>query len=66
MSQSQENFWADGRTDGRKEGQTDSILWDSSGQGYGFNNLSSASNWWEYIKSCFKENAKLFSKNSTT
>ena len=30
------------------------------------NNHSSASYWWEYTKSCFKENAKIFSKNSTT
>ena len=29
-------------------------------------NLSSASDLWEYTKSCFKENAKVFSKNSTT
>ena len=24
------------------------------------NNLSSASDWWKYNKSCFKENAKIF------
>ena len=30
------------------------------------NNLSSASDWSEYNKSCFKENATTFSKNSTT
>ena len=30
------------------------------------NNHSSANDWWEYTKSCFKENAKKFSKNSTT
>ena len=30
------------------------------------NNLSSASDWWEYAKSCFKESAKIFSKHSTT
>ena len=29
------------------------------------NNHSSASNWWKYTKSCFKDNAKIFSKNST-
>ena len=29
-------------------------------------NHSSASDWWEYTKSRFKENAKVFSKNSTT
>ena len=30
------------------------------------NNQSLASHWWEYTKSHFKENAKIFSKNSTT
>ena len=30
------------------------------------NNHSSASDWWEYTKSCFKENANTFSKNFTT
>ena len=30
------------------------------------NNHSSASDWWEYTKSSFTENAKIFSKNSTT
>ena len=30
------------------------------------NNHSSASDLWEYTKSCFKENAKVFSKSSTT
>ena len=29
------------------------------------NNHSSTSDWWEYTKYCFKENAKLLSKNST-
>ena len=29
-------------------------------------NQSSASDWREYNKYCFKENAKIFSKNSTT
>ena len=27
---------------------------------------SSASEWWEYTQPCFKENGKIFSKNSTT
>ena len=30
------------------------------------NKRSSASDWWEYTKSSFKENAKISSKNSTT
>ena len=50
----------------RKEGQTDPILQDSSSQGQGSTNLSSASDWWEYTKSFFKENAKIYSKNFTT
>ena len=29
------------------------------------NNHSSASDWWEYTKYCFKENPKILSKNST-
>ena len=29
------------------------------------NNHSSASDWWEYTKYCFRENAKILSKNST-
>ena len=29
-------------------------------------NQSLASDWWEYNKYCFKENAKIFSRNSTT
>ena len=29
-------------------------------------NHSPASDWWEYNKYCFKENAKILSKNSTT
>ena len=29
-------------------------------------NHSSASDWWEYTKYCFKENAKILSENSTT
>ena len=29
-------------------------------------NHSSASDWWKYTKSTFKENAKIFSKNSTS
>ena len=43
----------------RKKGQTDSILQDPSFRSQGSNNLSSASDWWEYTKSCFKENAKI-------
>ena len=30
------------------------------------NSHFSASNWWEYSKYCFKENAKILSENSTT
>ena len=30
------------------------------------NNESLASDWWEYNQYCFKENTKIFSKNSTT
>ena len=30
------------------------------------NNHSSASDWWEYTKSRFKENSKILSRNSTT
>ena len=30
----------------------------------GYNNLFSASDWWEYTKSFFKVNSKIFSKNS--
>ena len=30
------------------------------------NNHSSASDWWEYTKCCFKENAKVLSKDPTT
>ena len=30
------------------------------------NNHSLTSDWWEYKKYCFKENAKIFSRNSTT
>ena len=30
------------------------------------NNHSSLSDWWEYAKSCLNENARTFSKNSTT
>ena len=29
------------------------------------NNCSSTSEWWQYTKSCFEENARTFSKNST-
>ena len=52
--------------DRQKDGWTDPILEDPSGRGWESNNLSSASDWWEYTKSCFMENAKIFSKNSTT
>ena len=54
MSQSRENL----RTDRRMDGQTlfyRTLLAEVS-----------ASEWWEYTKSSFKENAKTFSKNSTT
>ena len=54
----------DRRKDGRKEGQTDPILYNPSCRGREFNNLSSVSDWWEYIKSYFKENAEIFSKTS--
>ena len=30
------------------------------------NKHSSASDWWEYTKSCFKENVNIFPRNSTT
>ena len=66
MNQSQENLRADWRMEGQKEGQTDPLLYDPIGWGQGSNNLSSASDWSEYTKSYFKENAKLFPKNSTT
>ena len=56
MIQSIENVQAD-----KRDGQTDPILQDSSGQV-----ISSASDWWEHAKSCFKENAEIFSKNPTT
>ena len=29
------------------------------------NNHSSVTDWWKYTKTCFKENSKIFSKNST-
>ena len=57
MSQSQENLWADGRRDYFK-----GPFWPRPG----IHNLSSASDWWEYTKSRFEENARIFSKNSTT
>ena len=50
------------RRKGGQEGQTDPILYYPSGQGRGSNSLSSASDWWEYTKSCLKENAGIFSK----
>ena len=43
------------RKGGQKEGQTDPILQDPSGRGWG-----------EYTKSCFKKNSERFSTNSTT
>ena len=33
---------------------------------YVYNSLSSGSDCWKYTKSCLKEHAKIFSKNSTT
>ena len=30
------------------------------------NNYFSENDWWEYTKSCFKDNGKIFSKNSST
>ena len=54
------------RKGGQKEELTDPILQDPSGQGRGCINLSSASDWWEYTKSCLKKNAERFSTNSTT
>ena len=48
-----------------KEGQTNHILYDPSRRDQGYNNLSSAIDCWEYTKSCFKDNAKIFSKNSS-
>ena len=56
----------DRRKSGQKEGRTDPVLKDPSCRGRASINLSSASNWWEYTKSCFKENSGIFSKNSTT
>ena len=49
-----------------KRGTDNRILQDPSRQDQGCNSLSSASDCWEYTKSWFKENAKIFSKNSTT
>ena len=49
-----------------KERQTNRILQDPSRQDQGYNNLSLASDCWEYTKSCFEENAKIFSKTSAT
>ena len=50
----------------RKDGRTDPILQDPSDRGRGSYILSTASDWWEYTKSCFNGNAKISSKNSTT
>ena len=49
-----------------KEGQTNHILYDPSHGEQGHNNFSLAIDFWEYTKSCFKDNDKIFSKNSTT
>ena len=49
-----------------KEGQANHISYDPSRQDQGYYNLSSAIDCWEYLKSCFKDNAKIFSKNATT
>ena len=65
MSQSQENLWTDGRADRRRDRQTLFYRTLPTKAG-GSNNLSSASDWWQYTKSCFKENAGISSKNSTT
>ena len=49
-----------------------SLLWKpeffSTTKNYFFikNNHSSVSDWWEYTKCCFEENARNFSKNSTS
>ena len=61
MSQSQENLQADGRRDSQ-------ILFYRTlpAEARDPNNLSSASDWWEYNQSFFKENAMISSKNSTT
>ena len=65
MSQSQENLWTDGRANRRRHRQTLFYRTLPTEAG-GSNNLSSASDWWQYTKSCFKENAGIFSKNFTT
>ena len=62
MSQSRENLRADGRMDGQ-------ILFYRTlpaEAGGPTTSLQKVTDWWEYNKSCFKENAKIFSKNSTT
>ena len=65
ISQSQENLWTDGRADRRRDRQTlfYRTLPTEAGES---KNLSSASDWGQYIKSFFKANAGIFSKNSTT
>ena len=65
MSQSQENLWTDGRADRRRDRQTlfYRTLPNEAGES---KNLSSASDWGQYIKSFFKANAGIFSKNFTT
>ena len=58
MSQSQENLWTGGRADRRRDRQTLFYrTFPAEVGGGGANNLSSASDWWQYTKSCFKENA---------
>ena len=49
------------------EGGTDKpyFVWPSHWD-QGYNNLSSAIDSWEYTNSCFKDNAKIFSKNPAT
>ena len=67
MSQSQENVHTDGRTDGRRDRQ---ILFyrtlpaETDGPTTSFQQVTWGNS--EYTLSCFKKNAKIFSKNSTT
>ena len=58
MIQSKKNLWADGRTDRQTEFHR-TLPAKTRGT-----TTSSPSDCWEYIKSCFKENAKIFSENS--
>ena len=59
MSQSRENL----QTDGRMDEQT--LFYKTFPAEDGGPATSLASDWWKYNKSYFKENAKIFSKNST-